>query len=283
VAGLVHQREDVERDVLAVLLAERGQKLGVDRPGPFREVHDRVDVGGHFGRGLRPVGMTRLVILHDLLGFGVPLERARLVENRDYLVVPQKGEQQFQGVKDRIDYFLTLEAGKHFAMMSNTDKGFEVREYFIECERRAKSASVALNPANMSRLQLLEMAMQAEQERLSLEAKVEEMLPDVRAFERIGKTDGLLNVTEAAKALSMQPKALFRWLQAHEWIYRRAGGKNWLGYQRRVQTGLLDHKVTPVERGDGSEKMVEQVMITGKGLSRLAKDLDRDTQSHLPV
>jgi phage anti-repressor protein len=211
------------------------------------------------------------------------IERARLVENRDYLVVPQKGEQQFQGVKDRIDYFLTLEAGKHFAMMSNTDKGFEVREYFIECERRAKSASVALNPANMSRLQLLEMAMQAEQERLSLEAKVEEMLPDVRAFERIGKTDGLLNVTEAAKALSMQPKALFRWLQAHEWIYRRAGGKNWLGYQRRVQTGLLDHKVTPVERGDGSEKMVEQVMITGKGLSRLAKDLDRDTQSHLPV
>jgi phage anti-repressor protein len=34
--------------------------------------------------------------------------------------------------------YLTVEVSKHIGMLSGTDKGFEVREYFIECERRAR-------------------------------------------------------------------------------------------------------------------------------------------------
>jgi phage anti-repressor protein len=65
------------------------------------------------------------------------IERARLVEDRDFITLTQKREREI-GATTSIEYFLTLEAGKHIAMLSGTDKGFEVREYFIECERAAK-------------------------------------------------------------------------------------------------------------------------------------------------
>jgi phage antirepressor YoqD-like protein len=80
-----------------------------------------------------------------------------------------------------------------------------------------------------------------------------------------------LCVTNAAKTLEIQPKAFFQWLSEHQWIYRRAGGSSWVAYQGRIQSGHLEHKITTVERSDGSQKVVEQVLITPKGLARLAE------------
>ena len=35
--------------------------------------------------------------------------------------------------------------------------------------------------------------------------------------------------------------------------------------------GLVDYKVTTVSRSDGTEKIVEQVLVTAKGLAKLAE------------
>lgn len=129
----------------------------------------------------------------------------------------------------------------------------------------------ALNPANLSRLQLIEMAMQAEQERMALESKVVEMTPAVQAYDRIAKSDGSFCLLDTAKTLQVRPKDFMNWMQANSWIYKRAGCAHWLGYQEKVQAGYLEHKTTTVTRGDGSEKIVEQVRVTAKGLTRLAR------------
>lgn len=106
---------------------------------------------------------------------------------------------------------------------------------------------------------------------LALEEKVKEQESDVEAYERIAKSEGALCITDAAKALQMRPKDLFAYLQGHGWIYRRPGGGHYLGYQSKVATALLEHKVTTVLRADGSERVVEQVKVTPKGLAKLAK------------
>ena len=108
---------------------------------------------------------------------------------------------------------------------------------------------------------------------IALEHKVEVMQPDVDALERIAKADGTMCITNAAKHLQVQPKFLFRLMSENHWIYRRNGGKSWLAYQDRIQQGVLEHKVTTVSRSDGSEKVVEQVLVTAKGLTKLSKML----------
>jgi phage anti-repressor protein len=89
-----------------------------------RDLHSFLEVGKDFSNWIK-----------------AQTDRARLVENRDYLVA-QKGEQLPSGLKWLKEYYLTIDAAKHIAMMSGTDKGFDVRDYFIECERRAKSSAL---------------------------------------------------------------------------------------------------------------------------------------------
>ncbi|MGF6806297.1 hypothetical protein OKW30_001423 [Paraburkholderia sp. Clong3] len=55
-----------------------------------------------------------------------------------------------------------------------------------------------------------------------------------------------------------------------QWIIADRNGNALVGYQEKVQAGYLEHKVTEVSRSDGSEKLVEQVRVTPKGLTRLA-------------
>lgn len=100
---------------------------------------------------------------------------------------------------------------------------------------------------------------------------LKDQAPKVFALDRLEThTDGTLNVTNAAKALQMQPKKLFAWLSANHWIYRRAGNSSWTAYQDRLQSGVLEHKITTLVREDGTEKVVEQVLVTAKGLAKLS-------------
>ncbi|WP_062469176.1 phage antirepressor KilAC domain-containing protein [Variovorax boronicumulans] len=108
---------------------------------------------------------------------------------------------------------------------------------------------------------------------IALESQVSVMEPKVEALNRIALADGSMCLTDAAKHLQVQPKWLFRWLQEHQWIYRRAGGSGFIGYQSRIQVGYLEHKVSTVERSDGSTKATEQVRVMAKGLAKLAEML----------
>ena len=108
---------------------------------------------------------------------------------------------------------------------------------------------------------------------IDLEHKVEEMQTDVEALERIAKADGSMCITNAAKHLQVQPKYLFQLLLSKRWIYKRAGGKVWIAYQDKLQSGVLEHKVDVVTRPDGSEKVSERVLVTAKGIAAISKML----------
>jgi phage antirepressor YoqD-like protein/phage regulator Rha-like protein len=137
----------------------------------------------------------------------------------------------------------------------------------LETERQTfDPATILENPAAMRGLLLT-----YTEKVIALEAKVEDMRDDVAAHERLTRADGSLNITEAAKNLGIRPKDLFDWLAHNGWIYKRAGSAAWLGYQDKCNRGLLEHKSTTVLRSDGSEKITEQVRVTPKGLSVLAK------------
>lgn len=105
---------------------------------------------------------------------------------------------------------------------------------------------------------------------VELEHKVEVMQPTIDAFDRIATADGSLCLTDAAKALQIRPKDFISFLSQKQWIYKRTGSAHYVGYQDKVQAGFIEHKVTEVTRGDGSNKITEQVRVTPKGLTRLS-------------
>ena len=152
-----------------------------------------------------------------------------------------------------------------------------VIDRLYELEEANKQPQVRI-PTNKE-LALMVIKAEEENERLSIENKtlgsqVEEMKPTVAAFDRIAtKTEGSMCVTDTAKHLQVQPKKFFQELHAMGWIYKRTGSHHWLGYQDKVKQGLLEHKITTVSRSDGSEKIVEQVLVTPKGLAKLSQML----------
>jgi phage antirepressor YoqD-like protein len=106
---------------------------------------------------------------------------------------------------------------------------------------------------------------------LALETTVAAQAPKVDAFARLAEASGLLNITNAAKAMQVRPSDLFDYLRTHQWIYRRPGAKSDVAYQHRIASGLLAHKTHVAQRGDGSDRLCEQVMVTPKGLAKLAE------------
>ncbi|KHQ51090.1 phage antirepressor KilAC domain-containing protein [Mameliella alba] len=127
-------------------------------------------------------------------------------------------------------------------------------------------------PAMLSGPQLMAAALiEADATMKAQAAQIEDMREDVEALDKLAKADGSLSITEAAKNLGMRPKDLFTWLSSNGWIYKRPGGAAWLGYQSKCNVGYLEHKSTTVLRADGSEKITEQVRVTAKGLTRLAR------------
>lgn len=171
------------------------------------------------------------------------------------------------------EYALTLDMAKELAMVERNEKGKQARSYFIECERRAKSVHVDPMTVLADPAALRTVLLTYTEKVIALEAIVSEQQPKVEALDRIATADGSMCVTDAAKTLGVQPKKLFQHLRENKWVYQRIGSSNYIGYQDKIASGLLEHKITVVARSDGSEKTVTQVRIMPKGIARLACEL----------
>lgn len=137
-----------------------------------------------------------------------------------------------------------------------------------ELEEQQRNPVLAMN-----RTDLLKLALDSEEKRQAAEAQLAIAAPKAEALDRIADADGLLNPTNAAKALQVPPKRVFDFLRLNAWTYRRAGARSDVAYQDKIAAGYLTHKVHIARRDDGTEKVCEQVMVTPKGLAKLAQAL----------
>ncbi|WP_233409918.1 phage antirepressor KilAC domain-containing protein [Burkholderia anthina] len=137
-------------------------------------------------------------------------------------------------------------------------------------ELEARTSAVAFTiPQNLP--DALRLAADLADERDQLKAEVQLAAPKAKALDRLSAADGSLCITDAAKSLKVQPKALFRWLSLHDWIYRR--GVAWVAHQVALDRGMMEHRVTTIHRDDGTEKATTQARVTAKGLTVLATKL----------
>ena len=200
------------------------------------------------------------------------IQQFGFVDGQDYSPISGNRSDGMPG-KARAEYTLSMDMAKELSMVERTDKGKQARQYFIACEKRMLEGQQSFQlPTTFS--EALALAAKLEVEREKMEKQLAIAMPKAEALDRISTSDGSTCITNAAKALQMRPKDLFQWLQANNWIFRR--GADWNAYQARLSQGVMDHKVTVTSRGDGSEKMCIQALVTSIGLTKLASILGKE-------
>ena len=86
------------------------------------------------------------------------------IEGVDYVVL--KPTQNCVGIQsdsqNKVEYHVSTEGGKHIGMVENNEKGFQIRDYFIDCERRLKQVQ-QFDPSKISKIDLAKMLIESEE------------------------------------------------------------------------------------------------------------------------
>lgn len=135
---------------------------------------------------------------------------------------------------------------------------------------------------NLSRMDILQLAMQSEedrirleQEKLKLEHQIEEEAPRVAFAKQVEVAPDAISVAQAAKIIGTGQRRLFAFLRQIGWISRRNEP-----YQIKIESGYLDVKLGSWEHPDHGLKQSVTALVTGKGLAKLQKLWSERDQEH---
>jgi len=110
-------------------------------------------------------------------------------------------------------------------------------------------------------------------------AKKDEIIAEqggrLKKLDRLEGAKGSMCITDAAKTLDVKRDHLFKFMSSRRWIYKRAGNKNWLAYDTVRHAGHLEHEDHLYMDNEGRERVAPRVLVTAKGLVKLAELLDR--------
>lgn len=126
---------------------------------------------------------------------------------------------------------------------------------------------------NLSRMDILQLAMQSEedrirleQEKLKLEHQLKEEAPRVAFAKQVETAPDAISVAQAAKVIGTGQRRLFAFLRQIGWITRHNEP-----YQAKIEAGYLDVKLGSWEHPDHGLKQSVTALVTGKGLAKLQK------------
>ena len=191
-------------------------------------IQERDGIQAVMGRDLHAflgIGKDYTTWFKDMTAYG-------FVAGQDFS--PISGNTSPAGGRPRIDHIVSLDMAKEISMIQRTDKGKQARQYFIECERRAKE------PAQLSPEELMaraikvadstikELEAKTADQALALEAakpKVEyydhcvSIESDVMTVKDWGAHFGLTEPQARQKLLDA--KMIYRKVQTREWSSRK--------------------------------------------------------------
>lgn len=175
------------------------------------------------------------------------------------------------------NHVLSMDMAKELAMLQNNEKGKQARQYFIECEKKARAPKV--NGAELTRLELIQIAMNAETERLALEAKNKELAPKAEAFESFIDSTGKYSIGAVAKMLGMGQNKLFRELRNRGVLISKGAMRN-TPYQQYMHH--FEVKAHEYERSSGEMGCSYTTYVQPSGIDFIRRKLDLPTIDPLP-
>lgn len=173
-------------------------------------------------------------------------------------------DKPFGAGRPRVDHILTLDMAKEISMIQRTDKGKQARQYFIECERKAKRA-----PAELTRLELLQIAMESEKERLALEAKVTELEPKATHYNRFMNAEGTYTWDEVVRIIGVGKNKMLESLRIQK-VLMTGGKRQNLPYQSHMHRFEVKEKPW-TNPATGFEHVSYDVLLKPEHIDFIAK------------
>ena len=135
------------------------------------------------------------------------------------------------------EYILKLDVAKELSMLSRSEKGKEVRRYFIEVEKKYKALKV---PQSYAQALLEAGRLALELEKVELENKVQKQLiseyePKVTYYDKILQSVNSVNISQIAKDYGISGKELNDILSQEKVQYKQNG--QWLLYSKYQDLG----------------------------------------------
>ncbi|HEO1057685.1 TPA: phage antirepressor KilAC domain-containing protein [Streptococcus agalactiae] len=181
-------------------------------------------------------------------------------ENQDYLVTSIFGHNSNGGRQNKVDHIVKLDMAKEIAMIQRTDKGKQVRTYFIQIEKDYNSPEKI-----MARALLM-----ADKKVHKLEAQIEADRPKVLFADAVSASKSSCLIGELAKILKQNgidigQNKLFQWLRGNGYLISRRGESWNQPTQKSMQLGLFELKKTNINHADGHTTVNTTTKVTGKG------------------
>lgn len=204
--------------------------------------------------------------LHEFLEIETPFKKwfGRMAEygfsqEIDYREVMDKIVQNPKGGRPSTDYEITLDMAKEIAMIQRSDKGKEVRQYFLELERRWNSPEAVMNRAlEYSRKQVK-----------ALMEENKELKPKALFADAVSASDESILIGQLAKLIRQNgyeigQNRLFEWMRENGYLIKSGSRRN-QPTQRAMDMGLFEVKERAVANPDGSTRITLTTKVTGKG------------------
>lgn len=187
--------------------------------------------------------------------------------------------------RPRLNHIVSLDMAKEIAMIQRSELGKQARRYFIEAEKQLRqlrqTETHQPNPSDMSRMEILELAITAEKERLALEAENKVLQPKAEAYDALCDSEGLYTMAEAAKVLGVGRNSLFARLRENGIFISRGSDYN-TPYQRYMKYFEVKqgYRIDP-QTGQKIATRTTFVKPEGIGFIRKALGLDKTYQVEL--
>lgn len=204
--------------------------------------------------------------LHEFLGVSTRYNDwiKRMVEygfneNTDYQAITQKRVTAQGNETSFIDHEITLDMAKEIAMIQRSDRGKEVRQYFLELERRWNSPEAVMNRAlEYSRKQVK-----------ALMEENKELKPKALFADAVSASDESILIGQLAKLIRQNgyeigQNRLFEWMRENGYLIKSGSRRN-QPTQRAMDTGLFEVKERTISNPDGSTRITLTTKVTGKG------------------